>query len=54
MLILFGLSYVIVGDMEYWMGGGFDILLLLLFVLYYVIGDGGMFGCRFIFRYLFW
>lgn len=52
MFIFLGFSYVNVGDIEFWMGGGFELFMFLLFVFYYIIGDGGMIGCWFFFRLL--
>ncbi|KAG0568263.1 hypothetical protein KC19_6G007300 [Ceratodon purpureus] len=41
-----GSSHATVGDMEHWMGGGFDSPLLPSFASHYVTGDGGMSGRR--------
>ena len=46
-----GSSHATVGDMEHWMGGGFDTLLLPSFASHYVTGDGGMSGRRSTLRY---
>jgi hypothetical protein len=46
-----GSSHATVGDMEHWMGGGFDTPLLPSFASHYVTGDGGMPGRRSTLRY---
>jgi hypothetical protein len=47
-----GSSHATVGDMEHWMGGGFDTPLLPSFASHYVTGDGAMPGRRSTLRYL--
>nr|XP_024400997.1 uncharacterized protein LOC112294584 isoform X2 [Physcomitrium patens] len=42
-----GSSHATVGDMEHWMGGGFDTPLLPSFASHYVTGDSGASGRRF-------
>lgn len=49
-----GSSHATVGDMEHWMGGGFDTPLLPSFASHYVTGDGGMSGRRSTLRYSPW
>lgn len=46
-----GSSHVTVGDMEAWMGGGFETPLLPSFASHYVTGDGGLSGRRSTLRY---